>query len=631
MNSSEAQLKSNNVNSKQSSESQDEPIEASKIIENQTNQNGSSSQKIENELKDENSSKEAQETESIVNPWNVRGKVDYNRLIENFGVEKIDEKLIQRFEHLTKKPVHSWIRRNIFFSHRNLNEILNAYEKGENIFLYTGRGPTSESMHIGNMIPFIFTKWLQDVFDCYLVIQMADDEKYYFKNNEFDHIYKLGFENAKDIVAFGFNPEKTFIFSNRDYRLNVKEYEIFVSTMKKQCNVNYVNKIFGFGPESTVGQLDWPFYQSAAAFSKAFPHIFKDQPAYCLVAYAIDQDPYFRMARDIAAKMNLLKPCSIMSTFIPPLTGQGGKMSSSEKTENATIFLTDSEGILKEKVMKYAYSGGGGTGTLEDHKKFGGNSDEDISYQYLRYFEDNEEKLNEIKKKFEAGEISCSEIKEIMARKLAEVVIEHQKKREKVTDKLLEKFYSLEERNLKTNLENGKKEGSINNFNKKEINETEDEKKLYDIFNNIGIKWETSYHDKIETMEQGKEIASKLKGEVCKNLLLKSKNEFILLLTNEEKVDFKNLENSLNVKGLKFEEKTICKKILKIPQGALSPFALINYKSDKKISVVLDKNTLLCEENYVNFHPLRNDATTTLLFSHFKKFLDFIKITLKRI
>ena len=58
---------------------------------------------------------------------------------------------------------------------------MDAYEKGEQIFLYTGRGPTSEALHLGHLIPFIFIKWLQDVFDWYLVIQLSDDEKYYFE------------------------------------------------------------------------------------------------------------------------------------------------------------------------------------------------------------------------------------------------------------------------------------------------------------------------------------------------------------------------------------------------------------------------------------------------------------------
>src|SRR5205807_10021385 len=45
------------------------------------------------------------------------------------------------------------------------------------------RGPTTDSLHLGHLIPFIFTKWLQDVFNAIVVIQMADDEKYYFKDH----------------------------------------------------------------------------------------------------------------------------------------------------------------------------------------------------------------------------------------------------------------------------------------------------------------------------------------------------------------------------------------------------------------------------------------------------------------
>lgn len=54
-----------------------------------------------------------------------------------------------------------------------LNLILDRYEQKKPFYLYTGRGPSSDSMHLGHMIPFIFTQWLQDVFDCPLVIQLT--------------------------------------------------------------------------------------------------------------------------------------------------------------------------------------------------------------------------------------------------------------------------------------------------------------------------------------------------------------------------------------------------------------------------------------------------------------------------
>lgn len=46
----------------------------------------------------------------------------------------------------------------MFDSHRDFEEILNAYEKGEKFYLYTGRGPSSEALHLGHLVPFMFTK-----------------------------------------------------------------------------------------------------------------------------------------------------------------------------------------------------------------------------------------------------------------------------------------------------------------------------------------------------------------------------------------------------------------------------------------------------------------------------------------
>ena len=112
-----------------------------------------------------------------------------------------------RIEQLTGKKAHPLLRRGVFYAHRDLKEVLDAYEKGEPFYLYTGRvrpsclspaaacmwlrvclaisrdscvaaqGPSSGSLHMGHMVPFMFTKWLQDAFDVPLVIQLTDDEK----------------------------------------------------------------------------------------------------------------------------------------------------------------------------------------------------------------------------------------------------------------------------------------------------------------------------------------------------------------------------------------------------------------------------------------------------------------------
>jgi tryptophanyl-tRNA synthetase len=84
--------------------------------------------------------------------------IDYNKLVEEFGTKKIDDELLARFERVTGKRPHHFLRRGIVFSHRDFEFILDRYERGEPFFLYTGRGPSSDSVHVGHTIPFEFTK-----------------------------------------------------------------------------------------------------------------------------------------------------------------------------------------------------------------------------------------------------------------------------------------------------------------------------------------------------------------------------------------------------------------------------------------------------------------------------------------
>lgn len=77
---------------------------------------------------------------------------------ERFGSSKIDQELLDRFEKVTGRPAHHLLKRGMFFSHRDVHSILNTVEQGKPFYLYTGRGPSSESMHVGHLVPFIFTK-----------------------------------------------------------------------------------------------------------------------------------------------------------------------------------------------------------------------------------------------------------------------------------------------------------------------------------------------------------------------------------------------------------------------------------------------------------------------------------------
>ena len=79
--------------------------------------------------------------EFVVTPWHVEGDIDYDKLIKQFGTQKISNEILTKLQKITDED-HFMLRRGIFFSHRDLNLILNNYEKGNEFFLYTGRGPS---------------------------------------------------------------------------------------------------------------------------------------------------------------------------------------------------------------------------------------------------------------------------------------------------------------------------------------------------------------------------------------------------------------------------------------------------------------------------------------------------------
>ncbi|MED6107016.1 hypothetical protein PIB30_010156 [Stylosanthes scabra] len=263
-----------------------------------------------------------EDDDQVVNPWEVSakdgGKIDYDKLIDRFGCQRLDQALIQRVERLTACPAHVFLRRGVFFAHRDFAEILDAYERGDNFYLYTGRGPSSEALHLGHLIPFMFTKYLQDVFKVPLVIQLTDDEKFLWKNLTVEECQRLARENAKDIIACGFDISKTFIFADFNY-VGGAFYKNMVEVAKR-VTYNQAVGIFGFTGEDHIGKVSFPPVQAVPSFPSSFPHLFSGKENLrCLIPCAIDQDPYFRMTRDVAPKLGYHKPALIESLFFPAL------------------------------------------------------------------------------------------------------------------------------------------------------------------------------------------------------------------------------------------------------------------------------------------------------------------------
>eukprot|EP00043_Microstomoeca_roanoka_P030289 m.25680 g.25680 ORF g.25680 m.25680 type:complete len:630 (-) comp9904_c0_seq1:1010-2899(-) len=379
----------------------------------------------------------------VVTPWEASAdkEFDYDRLIEQFGSQHLTQEHLDKIAALGI-PLHHFLKRKIFFSHRDFDTILEKKAKGEPVYLYTGRGPSSQAMHLGHLIPFIFTKYLQDVFDLPLVIQMTDDEKYLFKRNlTLDFNKETGVryfchENVKDIIAIGFDPAKTFIFSNLDYMGG--QFYMNIVNMQGRTSLRKASAIFGFTDENNVGQVAFCCIQAAPALPTSFPGIIHPT-AHCLIPCAIDQDPYFRLTRDIVPSMGYPKPALLHSIFFPAMTGGNSKMSSSANT-GASIFLTDDPETIRNKIFKHAFSGA--PNTLKEFREQGADLHADISYQYLRFFMEDDARLDEIGRDYAAGKdhMTTAAVKEELAKVIQKLVAEHQERRAKVTDEDVKLF-----------------------------------------------------------------------------------------------------------------------------------------------------------------------------------------------
>ena len=366
-----------------------------------------------------------------VTPWEVSGDVDYKKLIKEFGVSKLDDKILTRIKKHTGK-LHPMLKRGVFFAHRDLEFALKNYENKKNLFLYTGCGP-SGPIHLGHAFVWEFTKWLQEKLDIELYFQFTDDEKFLIKDKSYEEIQKWLYENMLDVIAIGFNPKKThFIIDTKHASLIYPE----AIRVAKKLTYSSVKATFGLKDSDNIGKIFFTSIQAVPAF---LPSVIKKKKIACLIPHAIDQDPHFRLTRDILPKIGFYKPSSIQSIFLPPLTGTSGKMSSSE---GKSIYLTDSPQEVKRKINKYAFSGG--RETIEEHRKKGGNPDVDVSFQYLKFFfESNDKKLKKIYDEYKSGKMLTSELKNILIEKINIYLKKHQEKREEAKNKIDEFIFKI--------------------------------------------------------------------------------------------------------------------------------------------------------------------------------------------
>jgi tryptophanyl-tRNA synthetase len=368
----------------------------------------------------------SEEDNMVVTPYEVKGDIDYDKLVKQFGAELIDEALLKRFEKHAGE-LHYLLRRGIYFSHRDMKWVFDELEKGNPFFLYNGRGPSGHT-HIGHLTQFIFTKYMQDKFQVPFYFQLTDDEK--FVHNFDMSLEQTNFfarENALDLIAMGFDPAKTHIIIDSEHAGTLYPLAIQVA---KRITFSTVRATFGFTNSHNIGQIFYTSFQAVPSFLHSV-RVGRNVP--CVIPLAIDQDAHFRVARDVLPKLGYYSPAILHSKFLPGLQ-QGGKMSASDP--ESAVFTVDSPKVIQKK-LRNAFTGG--RGNAAEQRKLGGNPDIcSIFANYQLVFMPEDDKLQEIERRCRSGEMLCGECKGICVDLATKYLTKHQERREKARDKLEE-------------------------------------------------------------------------------------------------------------------------------------------------------------------------------------------------
>lgn len=144
---------------------------------------------------------------------------------------------------------------------------------------------------------------------------------------------------------------------------------------------------------------------------------------------------------------------------------------------------------------------------------------------------------------------------------------------------------------------------------------------IYEILNSLDIEYKEIEHKAVFTSSEAEFIKDMIKGEGVKNLFLKSKNDYYLVLTPDNKrVDLKNLSNRVN-SHLSFASPEELKNILNLEPGSVTPLGLIN-DTKHEVKVLIDEELI---GKVILVHPLVNTKTLSLKMSDLIKLINYLK------
>ena len=365
-----------------------------------------------------------------LDPWGSASVKDYGKLEKEFGMEPFGPMA----KKLPDPPIY--MRRGVVFGHRDFGRIAECISKRKPYVMLTGLMPSGK-FHLGH-------KMLADQIIYYqqhgarICLCVADIEAYNMRLASLPELRRTAVEEyLMNYIALGLKPKNCDFYFQSERSKNAEKsnaYYRLIGMAAQKITFNEMSAVYG---ELSPGKIMSVLTQVADILHPMLPEFEGRVPV--VVPVGADQDPHIRLSRDIAARFSgrggydFILPSATYHKFMPGLKGVETKMSSSDPF--SYIALTDSPKAAKDKIMKYAFSGGGNS--VEEHRKRGGNTSVDIAYHMLFYMlEPDDRKLAKIKQDYESGRMLTGELKQILAGKLMEFLEKHHEAREKAREEV---------------------------------------------------------------------------------------------------------------------------------------------------------------------------------------------------
>jgi Ala-tRNA(Pro) deacylase len=134
---------------------------------------------------------------------------------------------------------------------------------------------------------------------------------------------------------------------------------------------------------------------------------------------------------------------------------------------------------------------------------------------------------------------------------------------------------------------------------------------LFAFFDDLGIAHTTHQHRPVFTVEESRDLKAALPGGHTKNLFLKDKKGRLFLLSalGDAVIDLTAVSKLIGSGRFSFGNAELLMQHLGVTPGSVTVFGIIN-DTERNVTLLLDE--ALFAHDPVNFHPLRNDATTAI-------------------